>query len=138
MILHRFCSDREFRKYMSGEYLHNDRKHWLMRGSDVTTSEGFCFFAESPAKAVRRLSGIVDFDVCITVDVHPSKLRISRGRYANWDRNKPGETVMIQEWCTDSYNIHDFRLVRFDRSFAGTRPNARDIYPLIQEILKKR
>lgn len=45
MILHRFCSQEEFDRYMRGELLVNEKDHSKFSKS---TSIGFCWFWEEP------------------------------------------------------------------------------------------
>lgn len=71
MILHRFCSAKEYEAFQRGDLLVNNKNHSIKRGS-ASTSVGFCFFKEDPEDAKHWLSGIVDFDVCITVEVDDS------------------------------------------------------------------
>ena len=62
MILHRFCSQEEFDRYMRGELLVNEKDHSKFSKS---TSIGFCWFWEEPWYAIEYLSGIVNRDICI-------------------------------------------------------------------------
>lgn len=70
MILHRFCSQKEFDAFKRGEYSPSTN-HSVKRGG-ASTSVGFFFFPENLERSKRWLSGVVDFDVCITVEVNPS------------------------------------------------------------------
>lgn len=133
MILHRFCSQREFAAYMRGDTLTNYKSHAAARGSGATTAVGFCFFDDDPEKAIHRLSGIVDVDQCITVDVPDSAVKVCRGRYSNWVR--PGVrdgTVMLNEYCAISYDKTVFKLVSHTDKFKTYCLNAstlREIFP---------
>ena len=86
MILHRFCSKEEFEAYQRGEVLVNETNHSLHRGY-ASTSIGFCFFVEDPDEAIHILSGIVDLDYCIKVEVDESFVAKSTGRYGNRQLN---------------------------------------------------
>lgn len=50
MILHRFCSKKEFEAYQRGDMLINNTDHRVKRGN-ATSSVGFCFFVEDPEEA---------------------------------------------------------------------------------------
>lgn len=78
MILHRFCSQREFDAYMHGDTLQNTTDHYR-GGFGGSKSRGFCFFRGSPEKWARRLQGIADFDILLTVEVNPKYIVESTG-----------------------------------------------------------
>lgn len=124
MRLHRFCSAEEFKKFMAGEKLVNDKDHGASRGSDSTTAVGFCFFTEDPEKAKHWLSGIVDFDYCLTFDVPKSSVIICHGRYAADPGNFFGGHVIRAEFCCREYDNKTFKLIKADTSFRGYAPNA--------------
>lgn len=135
MILHRFCSQREFAAYMRGETLTNYKSHAAARGRDVTTAVGFCFFDDDPEKAIHRLSGIVDVDQCITVDVPDYAVKVCRGRYTNWVRPGVADgSVMLQEYCAISYDKTVFKLISHTDKFKAYCPNAsalRQLFPFL-------
>lgn len=120
MILHRFCSEREFTAYMRGETLENHTDHYD-GGRGGSTSHGFCFFKGDIHAWARRLNSLVDFDVLITVAVFPTFVRDSVGIYADWSKDD-GVSIpprkRYREYCTDIYDAVDFRLINADRSFA--------------------
>jgi len=70
ITLHRFCSYKEYEQYMSGSSLHNHTDHYH-GGKGGSLSRGFCFFMGDIDEWVRRLNGLVDFDVLLTVNVAP-------------------------------------------------------------------
>lgn len=76
MILHRFCSQEEFDRYMRGELLVNEKDHSKFSKS---TSIGFCWFWEEPWYAIEYLSGIVNRDICITVETDSKNVTESMG-----------------------------------------------------------
>lgn len=133
MILHRFCSEKEFAAFMCGETLTNYKSHGAARGYAATTAVGFCFFDDDPEKAIHRLSGIVDVDVCMTVDVPEFAVRLCHGRYSNWVR--PGVrdgSIILPEYCCISYDKSVFKLVDHTDKFKAYCPNAstlRKIFP---------
>lgn len=122
MILHRFCSEEEFDSYKRGELLINEKDHSKTRGS-ASTSVGFCWFTEDPEKAKHRLSGIVDFDICITVETDADNVKESKGRYVvNGVRG-----IYLTEYCCTSYDNKRFRLIEVTDKFKSYAPNCRDL-----------
>lgn len=138
MILHRFCSKAEYDKFMAGETLVNDTDHGARRGYAVSTSVGFCFFAGDPEDWKHRLSGIVDFDVCITVEAPGPLIYISTGRYPV--RTPDGRLDGLRfytEFCTRTYNNRDFKLLKADTSFSSYYPGPaklREMYPMLYDL----
>lgn len=118
MILHRFCSQKEFEAYKRGEVLSNPTNHSVKRGG-ASTSVGFCFFPENPERAKHWLSGIVDFDVCITVEVNPSDVVQSRGRYLGAKKR----VVYKKEYCTVEYDNRRFKLIDATTKYSTYAPN---------------
>lgn len=120
MILHRFCSEREFAAYMRGETLVNNTDHF-QGGKGGSLSRGFCFFRGIIEQWAHRLNAIADFDVLITVAVEPGKVHKSLGVYADWAKDD-GITMPpkkhFYEYYTETYNSSDFRLISVDRSYA--------------------
>lgn len=119
MILHRFCSKKEFEAYQRGDMLINNTDHRLKRGN-ATSSVGFCFFVEDPEEAKHWLSGIVDFDYCITVEVDELDVRKSWGRYAD---SKLGKAIIKEEYCSKSYDNYRFRLLDATTKYSTYAPN---------------
>ena len=130
MILHRFCSKKEFEAYQRGELLVNVTDHSVKRGS-ASTSVGFCFFKEDPEEAKHWLSGIVDFDVCITVELKSTDVFKSKGRYLSPDRRFP---IYRREYCTTSYDNSRFKLISYNSKYSGYAPNHSFIKQLYPEI----
>lgn len=138
MILHRFCSKEEYEKFMAGEKLINRKDHGAERGHDASTAVGFCFFIEDPEKAKHWLSGIVDFDYCMTFEVPKNTVKLSHGRYANWI--KPGVrdgSVIRVEYCCTEYDNKTFKLLNVSDKFREHAPNARDVKAFVDEIIKQ-
>lgn len=119
MILHRFCSAKEFEAYQRGDMLVNNTDHSKKRGS-ASTSVGFCFFTEDPEEAVHWLSGIVDLDICMTVEVYESDVIKSRGRYLEAEKRVP---IYREEYCTKTYDNYKFRLVDSTTKYSSYAPN---------------
>ena len=120
MILHRFCSEAEYAAYMRGKTLENHTDHYR-GGKGGSTGRGFCFFSGSVRDWARRLNGIVDFDVLITVEVSRTKVRESLGVYADWakdDGTHMPPKKHFREYCTDHYDRDNFHLMKVDHSFS--------------------
>lgn len=120
VIINRFCSALEFVRYMSGEHLHNFTDHYR-GGRGGSLSRGFCFFAGNIAEWARRLNGLVDFDVLLTVDVDRKLVHCSTGVYADWSRDNGRSTpprILVPELCTEDYDNARFAFIRADRSFS--------------------
>lgn len=112
MILHRFMSDAEYISYTLGKTLYSEKDHGALRGHDVSTAIGFCWFPEDPEEAKHWLSGIVDFDWCLTVDAPEHMIRACRGRYPNWIKPGVADGVIYrQEFCCTEYDNIRFPLV---------------------------
>lgn len=126
MILHRFCSKEEFEAYKRGDVLVNETNHSIQRGN-ATTSIGFCFFAEKPEEAKHWLSGIVDFDVCVTVEVSDTEVKKSKGRYGNIDLSG---VLYKTEYCCTTYDKKRFRLIDATTEYSSYAPNHRDLKKL--------
>lgn len=126
MILHRFCSAKEFEAFQRGDLLVNNTVHSVKRGT-ASTSVGFCFFPEDPEEAKHWLSGIVDFDYCITVEVDESDVKKSRGRYGTVDLN----SVMYKdEYCCKTYDNYRFRLIDYTTEYSTYAPNHSELKKL--------
>ena len=130
MILHRFCSKKEFEAYQRGDMLINNTDHRLKRGN-VTSSVGFCFFVEDPEDAKHWLSGIVDFDYCITVEVDELDVRKSWGRYAD---SKLEKAMIKEEYCSKSYDNYRFRLLDATTKYSTYAPNHSLLKQMLPEL----
>lgn len=130
MILHRFCSKKEFEAYQRGDMLINNTDHRVKRGN-ATSSVGFCFFVEDPEEAKHWLSGIVDFDYCITVEVDESDVRKSWGRYAD---SKLEKAMIKEEYCSKSYDNYRFRLLDATTKYSTYAPNHSLLKQMLPEL----
>lgn len=106
----RFMSLKEAARFSDGLTLRNDYNHAGM----ATESVGFCFAIAdqetdeaSIYQAARRLSGIVDMQVCLigTLQLDPERFKQSFGYYADHDLHK---RVSLPEICAVEYNSKDF------------------------------
>ena len=132
ITLHRFCSYKEYEQYMSGSSLHNHTDHYH-GGKGGSLSRGFCFFMGDVDEWARRLNGLVDFDVLLTVNVAPELVNPSMGVYADWSKCDGLSTPPrkhFQEFCTTTYNRADFRFVSADRSFSLSHISRSEILAL--------
>ncbi len=130
MILHRFCSAKEFEAYRRGDLLVNNTNHSIKRGS-ASTSIGFCFFKEDPEEAKHWLSGIVDFDVCITVEVYDSDVIKSKGRYGTKDLQG---AIIKDEYCCKTYDNYRFRLIEYTTKYSSYAPNHSELKKMYPEF----
>lgn len=131
MILHRFCSAKEYEAYCRGDLLVNTKDHSQSRGT-ASTSIGFCFFEEDPEEAKVWLSGIVDFDYCITVEVFDSEVVKSRGRYLSSDKT---HLMHKTEYCCKSYDNARFRLIEATTKYRTYAPNHALLKELFPELI---
>lgn len=134
MILSRFCSKAEFDKYMAGETIVNNIDHGAQRGYDVSTAIGFCFFIGNPEEEKHRLSGIVDFDVCITVDVSFTEVHLCHGRYPFRVNGRVVGVMDFMEFCTRTYNNRDFKLIEADTSFSDYCPGPAELREILPDL----
>lgn len=83
-------------------------------GKGGSLSRGFCFFMGDVDEWARRLNGLVDFDVLLTVEVAPVLVRRSMGVYADWSKDD-GHSMPpkkhFQEYCTETYSRDKFHYV---------------------------
>lgn len=134
MILHRFCSREEYEAYLRGDDLLNCYDHGMARGYGATDAVGFCFFTGDPQKRCRQLSGIVDFDVLLTVEAPARLVNVCYGRYTVWQGHKPAGSEKVVEFCTKNYNRWTFRFVSADFSFSARYPNHRVLAELFPDV----
>ena len=122
MILHRFCSASECVAYLNGQTLVNRTDHYA-GGRGGSLSRGFCFFSGDIKEWARRLNGLVDFDVLLTVEADPARVRESRGIYVNWAKDTGSgmpPRKLFTEYCTERYDRRGFHFISADPSFATT------------------
>ena len=114
MKVYRFMSLNEFKNYLNGKVLINNKNH-----SDEerrTMSSGFCFMdieTDNPERAYQYLAIIVSRDVCVVFETN-EKLNESYGIYNNPD----GDFVFLEcmhkkEYCINEYSSKTFRLIKF-------------------------
>lgn len=103
MRVHRFMSEDEYLKLLSGEILYNNSQH----EGYLTTSVGFCFFVENPDEAIHWLGGITYPDYCVTMDIDEKCLKKTIGHY----RNPNGGTMDKTEYCCTFYSLKTVRII---------------------------
>lgn len=124
MRLTRFCSRKEYEAFLRGETLTNRTVH-RMNGYN-TSAVGFCFTPDEPEVAVHYLSGIVNLEVCMVVEIDPSLVNKHKGQYR--DPVNVGlmagvhHKVMKPEHCLQSYDNKMVKLISADFSFAKRYP----------------
>lgn len=121
MIVHRFMSDREYKRLMAGKTLTNTTIHASKHRE--STSVGFCFFTEPPKDAIKWLAGIVDTDWLVTFDISEQMLTKSMARYRDTEKDKLilGEpiTKLRTEWCLKEYSTSTVRIVNVTEQWAN-------------------
>lgn len=117
MKVFRFMSYEEFKKYMNGESLYNNKKH-----KAKTNSIGFCFFDIkdfSPEFAWGFLKGAIFPDICVIFEVDETLLRKGYGIYSDPNKtlyelmNFIPKMIRVSEYCTEKYNKETFKLVKY-------------------------
>lgn len=132
MILHRFCSEAEYEKFIKGETLENNTEHCV---KFCSTSKGFCFFTEDPEEAKHWLSGNVDFDYCLTFAVPDGMVEPSRARYTRWSEDGKYEGSYIRdEFCCRRYSNSHFKLIRASKEFRNYAPNRSVLHKIAPNI----
>lgn len=118
---------------MRGDTLYNYTDHGLLRGRNVTDSVGFCFFVENPDEAKHWLSGIVDFDYCMTFDVPSCYVRRAKGCYPIQYGLFIGSGYRT-EYCCTSYSQKTFKLLSATKCFSREYPDKetlRRMFPML-------
>ena len=117
MILHRFMSEAEYEVLIAGGKLMNATDHHKEHGRK-TTSVGFCFFPEDPDKAIHWLSGVVNTEMCVTLDIDNSLLTESTGIYRDDEKDDiegmsllelmftPAPKIERKEYCLTEYSLN--------------------------------
>jgi hypothetical protein len=109
-------SEAEYEVLIAGGRLMNATDHHKEHGRK-TTSVGFCFFPEDPDKAIHWLSGIVNTEVCVTLDIDESLLTESTGTYRDDENDDiegmsllelmftPAPQIERKEYCLTEYSL---------------------------------
>lgn len=125
MIVHRFMSAEEYRRLVNGQLLVNESKHKGFRSE----SRGFCFTTDEPKEAIHYLSGNVDTDYCVTMDIPESMLHKSKALYRDWQNDdvmsytslptnaNDVPTVEKTEYCLTRYSVAKVRIIATTTEF---------------------
>lgn len=117
MIIHRFMGQREYELLTAGRELYNNTDHWRTRRCH-TNSRGFCFFLEDPDEAVHWLSGIVDLDWCVTMEVPDGWGIQSWGDYLDEEKTDLSRPMDLKDALT---NVHHKRRTEICRKRYSTK-----------------
>lgn len=127
MIVHRFMSRAEFERLMDGKQLVNESRHKGFRSE----SRGFCFTTDDPKEAIHYLSGNVDTDFCVTMNIPDSILRKSKALYRDHQRDDVMRytalpqsaddmpTIEKTEYCCTRYSRSKVTLLGFTTEFSS-------------------
>ena len=144
MIVHRFMSEAEYQSLLNGEVLCNSTNH-RNKGQN-SSSIGFCFFVEDPEEAVHWLSGIVDLNWCVTLEVDDSFLIQSYGWYADESKMSLQRRLMLGqqvpmmkkvEYCRCRYSLDDVNFLCATDKYYHRYPTKDEQKLLMAEFLKK-
>lgn len=149
MTVHRFMSDQEYRALIGGKVLRNSTDH-RKQNCCRTTSVGFCFFAEEPDESVHWLSGCVDLDWCVTLEVPDGYLVPSWGTYIDnegIDLSRPMNYEELMrtakfkrrsEYCRSVYSMRDVQIIAATDKYYTMYPSRSASNELIMAMLRAR
>lgn len=101
MIIHRFMSRSEYEQLVAGKELYNNTNHHK-KDQKRTNSVGFCFFMEDPDQAVHWLCGIVDLEMCVTMEVPDGWGVRSWGLYLDEEASDLSKPMNYQEFMREA------------------------------------
>lgn len=110
MRVYRFMSDAEYECLVGGAKLMNGTVH--KDEGKLTTSVGFCFFAENPDEAIHWLSGCCDPEWCVTLEFPDGYLKESESTYRDAAKDNlwapigsnHHKNIVRKEYCTTVYD----------------------------------
>lgn len=111
--LTRFCSYKEYEALVSGQVLRNNTDHYH-GGKGGSLSSGFCFTPDPPKVAWRYLKGIVDYQICMVLEIDRACLTKSSGKYVDYSASSSASTIptcIKTEYCTTEYSDRVAKLV---------------------------
>lgn len=124
MVVHRFMSAEEWRRLQAGQLLVNESKHRGFRSE----SRGFCFTTDDPKEAIHYLSGNVDTDVCVTMEVPEGMLRKTKAIYRDHKSDKEIDLLPTSlndvphvektEYCCTRYSLDKVRVISSTTEFS--------------------
>ena len=144
MIVHRFMSEAEYQSLLKGKVLCNSTNH--RKKGQKSSSIGFCFFVEDPEEAVHWLSGIVDLNWCVTLEVDDGFLIQSCGWYADESKMSLQRRLMLGqqvpmmkkvEYCRCRYSLDDVKFLGATDKYYHIYPTKEEQKRLMAEFLKK-
>lgn len=144
MIVHRFMGNSEYQALLSGKVLHNSTNHRKKR--QRSSSVGFCFFTEDPSNAIHWLSGIVDLNWCVTMEVDDDFLVKSSAWYADESKFDASHYLMIgqsvpmirrEEYCRCRYSLDDVKIISATDEYYSKYPTREEQKKIMAEFLKK-
>ena len=117
-------SAEEWRRLQAGQLLVNESKHRGFRSE----SRGFCFTTDDPKEAIHYLSGNVDTDVCVTMEVPDGMLRKTKAIYRDTksDLNPTMLPTSLNdvphvektEYCCTRYSLDKVRVISSTTEFS--------------------
>ena len=134
MRVTRFMSRAEWDAFQDGKVLINDTDHYK-GGKGGSLSAGFCFTEDTPDDAWVYLKGIVDADVCVTLEFPDGYLTESYGVYA--DQREGAEfldKVLKREWCCQTYHISIAKVIEIKDPFQGV--DYRELKKKVEQMKK--
>ena len=146
MEIHRFMSRREYELLAAGKELYNPTNH-RKKDKKRTNSIGFCFFTENPDDAVHWLSGIVDLDVCVTMEVPDGWGVKSWGLYLDDEATDMSKPMNYQDFmreakfkkraeiCRCRYSTKDVRIIDATDKYYSMYPPRSEHQHLIKAML---
>lgn len=126
MRVTRFCSKDEYDSFISGRRLCNDRRAREDRGFN-STAVGFCFTEEAPDIAFQHLKGIVDHEVCMTLEFPDGHLTESEGVYCEPPFYDEAILTTKKEWCCVWYDKFTAKLISADFHYTELAPSRRQL-----------
>ena len=104
-------SDLEYQRMMKGKLMKNTTVH-ADKGR-LSTSVGFCFFAEKPEDAIHWLSFNVSTDWLVTFDIPKQLLTESRAHYRDPEHDSfaTPATIWRKEYCLQEYSLTNVRVI---------------------------
>lgn len=117
-------SAEEWRRLQAGQLLVNESKHRGFRSE----SRGFCFTTDDPKEAIHYLSGNVDTDVCVTMEVPEGMLRKTKAIYRDHKSDKEIDLLPTSlndvphvektEYCCTRYSLDKVRVISSTTEFS--------------------
>lgn len=138
MILYRFMSREELRRLKAGQTLINESKHKGFR----TESRGFCFTPDEPAQAIHWLSGNIDTDVCVKMEVQDGAFRKTRAWYRDPEKDLPDGLptnaddvagMWRTEYCTTRYSLRQVDILDVSTEYANI-PGIKETQALMRAL----